>query len=96
MSDLPPAVPPFQPDVDTAYAELGKAMAYIKQLTRVLQERAIEANQLDDERLEAIHRAEQLGRDLDQERERNRQLMAQISDMRDDHMDAMRHALGSD
>lgn len=56
MSQLPPAVPPFKPDVDVAYAELGKAMAYIKQLTTLLQERAQEANDIHDELIAARER----------------------------------------
>lgn len=53
---LPPAVPPFQPDVDTAYSELGKSLAYIKQLTNVIQERAREANDIHDKLLAAQDR----------------------------------------
>jgi len=60
MTDLPPAVPPFQPDVDTAYAELGKAMAYIKQLTKVLQQRAAETNDVHDKLLAAEARIAEL------------------------------------
>ncbi len=60
MPELPPAVPPFQPDVDTAYAELGKAMAYIKQLTNVIQQRASETNDLHDAFLAAKDRVAEL------------------------------------
>lgn len=60
MTQLPPAVPPFRPDADTAYMELGKAMAYIKQLTDVIQERAVEANELHDQLLDARTRIEAL------------------------------------
>lgn len=56
MSQLPPAIPPFMPDVDTAYAELGKAMAYIKQLTTLIQQRAQEANEMHDELIAARDR----------------------------------------
>lgn len=91
MSDLPPAVPPFQPDVDTAYAELGKAMAYIKQLSKVLMERAVEANRIDDERLEALRRVEELAAQLEEERGRKRDLLAQL-----DEAEEFRRAVGSD
>lgn len=56
MSQLPPAIPPFMPDADTAYAELGKAMTYIKQLTTLIQERAQEANEMHDELVAARDR----------------------------------------
>lgn len=76
------AVPPFASDADQAYLELGKLFAYVRQLSETLLERAEVMNGLDDERLEAAHRAEQLGRNLDEERERNQQLMAQNDTLR--------------
>lgn len=58
--NLPPAVPPFQPDADSAFSELGKALVYIKQLTKVIQERAQEANELHDKLLAAQDRVSEL------------------------------------
>lgn len=57
---LPPAVPAFQSDIDTAHAELGKMIVYIKQLTDVILERAAEANELHDQLLAARARIAEL------------------------------------
>lgn len=76
------AVPPFASDAEEAYRELGKLFMYVRQLSQTLQDRAELMNQLDDQRIDAEHRAEQLGRNLDEERQRTQQLMTQNDTLR--------------
>ena len=61
---LPPAVPPFDPDIDHACRELGRALLYVAQLTTLLNQRAGEANRLDDDLQAARLRIQELERDL--------------------------------
>ncbi|MFF4403580.1 hypothetical protein [Streptomyces sp. NPDC001404] len=47
-SQLPPAVPAYQPDADQLHRKLGEAIAFISQLGAEMQRRASEANTLHD------------------------------------------------
>lgn len=74
MSELPAAIPAFTHDIDDVYAELGKTFVYVKQLSRTLNERAQEANRLDDELRAEQRKAEMFAAELDRLRARNREL----------------------
>jgi len=65
---LPPAVPPFDPDIDHAARELGRALLYVAQLSTLLNARAAEANDLDDQLQAARLRIQELERALQAER----------------------------
>jgi vacuolar-type H+-ATPase subunit I/STV1 len=63
-ASLPPAIPPFQQDINEAWQLIGQKEQYLLQLQKTLLARAQEVNRLDDElkaararlaELEALH-----------------------------------------
>jgi hypothetical protein len=44
-----PAIPPYTPDVAALERTVGRQLAYIAQLHALIEQRAVEANRLDDE-----------------------------------------------
>lgn len=60
---LPAAVPPLDANFDHACRELGRSLLYVAQLSSLLNERAVEANTLDDQLQAARLRIQELERD---------------------------------
>lgn len=60
---LPAAVPPLDANFDHACRELGRSLLYVAQLSSLLNERAAEANRLDDDLQAARLRIQELERE---------------------------------
>lgn len=74
------AVPPYRSDAQASATAVGELYMYVKQLTARVEELAVQANTLDDERLAAQERIRELEQKLNAAHAHNDELRGQLYD----------------